>query len=73
MNFIVDFNEMLLFFLSSNLSLPYKLKSMNLLSLGKEMSISLRLFVRADLFAYRTTTYVMPLYFNFNSRKTKKT
>ena len=43
MNFMVDI-KMLWFFLSSNLSLPYKTKSINLLT-------SFNSFIRADLFA----------------------
>ena len=45
-------HKMLRFFLSSNSSLPYKIKSMNLLSFSaeKELSISFKQFIRADLF-----------------------
>ena len=44
---------MLWFFLSSNLSMPYKIKSINLFSFSveKEMSILFNSFIRADLFA----------------------
>ena len=54
MNFMVHI-KMLRFFLSSNLSLPYKIKSMNLFSFSaeKELSISFNSLIRADLFHYR--------------------
>ena len=44
---------MLLFLLSSNLSMPYKIKSMNIfpLSVGKELPILFKSFTRADSFA----------------------
>ena len=52
MNFMVHI-KMLWFFLSLNLSLPCKIKSIKLFSLGveKELSISFNSFIRADLFA----------------------
>ena len=45
--------KILRFFLQSNLSLPYKTKSMNLFSFSveKELSILFKSFIRADLLA----------------------
>ena len=47
--------EMLWFFLSSNLSLPYKVKSINLFSFSaeKELSISINSLIRSDFSHYK--------------------
>ena len=65
---------MLRFFLSSNLSLSYKIKSMNLIlfSLEKALSILFKSFNRPDCIIEMRTQEIVYCDFGFNATRIKR-